>query len=161
MAGNHQLILPAPFSGIRCLLGARIEGDRLVALDYLFADIEPVEARTPLAREVMEQLMAYFRDPTSRFELPMRVQGTPFQRRVWSALREIPVGETRTYGELAKSLGSSPRAVGNACRSNQLPIVIPCHRVVSAQGPGGYAGQTGGRNMLIKRWLLAHEACQR
>lgn len=145
---------------MRCLLGARIEGDRLAALDYLFGDIEPVEARTPLAREVMEQLMAYFRDPASRFELPMPVQGTPFQRRVWSALREIPVGETRTYGELAKSLGSSPRAVGNACRSNPLPIVIPCHRVVSATGPGGYAGQTGGRNMLIKHWLLAHEACQ-
>ena len=84
-------------------------------------------------------------------------QGTEFQRRVWDALLEIPPGQTRTYGELARDLRSSPRAVGGACRRNPIPLLIPCHRVVAANGVGGFAGQTSGRWMDIKRWLLSHE----
>jgi len=160
VATSYQLIVPAPFPGVSCLLGARLEDERLVGLDYLFSGIEPLDARTPLAREVAHQLKAYFRNPAYRFELPMAVRGTPFQRRVWSALKAIPAGERRTYGALARKLGSSPRAVGGACRTNPIPIIIPCHRVVSATGPGGYAGHTGGRNLEIKQWLLSHEAQQ-
>ena len=83
--------------------------------------------------------------------------GTTFQQRVWRALCEIPVGETRTYGELAKLLNSAPRAVGQACRRNPLPILVPCHRVVSAQGIGGYDGAEAGVELQRKRWLLRHE----
>ncbi len=157
---TYQLVVPAPFPRMRCLLGVQIEDDRLVELDYLFSDIEPVEARTPLASRVAEQLAAYFGDSACGFDLPIELKGTPFQQRVWSALRAIPVGKRVTYGALAKELGSSPRAIGNACRTNPLPIIVPCHRVVAASGLGGYAGRIAGRNMRIKRWLLAHEASQ-
>ncbi|MCP4042152.1 MAG: MGMT family protein, partial [Gammaproteobacteria bacterium] len=84
-------------------------------------------------------------------------RGTDHQLRVWNALGEIPPGETMTYGELARHLGSGPRAVGNACRSNPVPIVVPCHRVVSATGLGGFMGDTAGEPMAIKSWLLRHE----
>jgi methylated-DNA-[protein]-cysteine S-methyltransferase len=83
--------------------------------------------------------------------------GTAFQQRVWRALCDIPAGETRTYGELAKMLNSAPRAVGQACRRNPLPILVPCHRVVSAQGIGGYDGADAGVELQRKRWLLCHE----
>ena len=84
-------------------------------------------------------------------------EGTVYQRRVWQALLDIPPGQTRTYGALARELGSSPRAVGGACRRNPIPLLIPCHRVVAANGDGGFAGHTSGRWMDIKRWLLEHE----
>jgi methylated-DNA-[protein]-cysteine S-methyltransferase len=87
--------------------------------------------------------------------------GTVFQQRVWRALCEIPMGETRTYGELAKALGSAPRAVGQACRRNPTPILVPCHRVISVSGLGGYDGVGEGAEDDIKlqhkRWLLRHE----
>ena len=77
--------------------------------------------------------------------------------RVWQALQKIPYGEVKTYGQLAKELKSSARAVGNACRANPIPIVIPCHRIVAVSGIGGYAGKTDGPVLERKRWLLAHE----
>jgi methylated-DNA-[protein]-cysteine S-methyltransferase len=73
---------------------------------------------------------AYFADGQFRFSLPLFLKGTPFQQRVWQALEEIPPGETRTYGEMAKALKTSAQAVGNACRANPCAIVVPCHRVV-------------------------------
>jgi methylated-DNA-[protein]-cysteine S-methyltransferase len=106
------------------------------------------------------ELAAYFADPGHRFGLPLRLAGTPFQRRVWEALRAIPPGRTRTYGELAAELGTSARAVGGACRANPCPIVVPCHRVVGATGLGGFAGDTSGRKLDVKRWLLRHEGAE-
>ena len=111
----------------------------------------------PAAQRILERIAAYFEDPEAPFGLPLSPRGTPFQQRVWQAMRAIPPGRVRSYGEIARELGSSPRAVGNACRRNPIPIVVPCHRVVSAGGIGGYAGATGGRKLAIKRWLLAHE----
>jgi len=89
--------------------------------------------------------------------------GTQFQQRVWQALLDIPVGKVLTYGQLATKLHSGPRAVANACRHNPLPVIVPCHRVVSAAGIGGYAGDTETIQnseinfMAIKKWLLVHE----
>ncbi|MEN8176146.1 MAG: methylated-DNA--[protein]-cysteine S-methyltransferase [Pseudomonadota bacterium] len=102
-------------------------------------------------------LAAYFEDPQLLPDVELSLGGTEFQQRVWRALRAIPVGSTRTYGELAEILDTSPRAVGNACRANPCPIFVPCHRVVAAQGPGGFAGRRQGRWIDIKRWLLRHE----
>lgn len=126
-------------------------------------DLEPdsvalVDGKLP--RPVAEQLGAYFADGTRGFDLPLRLKGTPFQRRVWKALRAIPPGHTVTYGQLARALGTSARAVGGACRANPCPIVVPCHRVVGAQGLGGFAGDTSGRKLAIKRWLLRHEGAE-
>ena len=83
--------------------------------------------------------------------------GTAFQRRVWQALTDVPPGRPVTYGALAARLGTSARAVGNACAANPVPLFIPCHRVVPVRGVGGYAGHREGRYPAIKRWLLVHE----
>lgn len=115
----------------------------------------PAGGRVPGA--VRAQIETYFRDAAAGFDLPLELGGTPFQRRVWAALQAIPPGRTRTYGELARELGTSPRAIGGACRANPCPIVVPCHRVVAADGLGGFAGDTSGRRLAVKRWLLRHE----
>lgn len=126
-------------------------------------DLEPDrDDGTPraLPRALATELKAYFADPRHGFGLSVQLRGTPYQRRVWEALRAIPAGMTRTYGDLAAELGTSARAVGGACRANPCPIVVPCHRVVAARGLGGFAGDTSGRKLQIKRWLLRHEGAE-
>jgi methylated-DNA-[protein]-cysteine S-methyltransferase len=123
-------------------------------------DLEPdpaILAEEGVPAAVVADLAAYFADPGHHFEVSVTVAGTPFQRRVWEALRAIPPGRTRTYGDLAAELGTSPRAIGGACRANPCPIVVPCHRVVGATGLGGFAGNTSGHKVEVKRWLLRHE----
>lgn len=93
------------------------------------------------------------------FDLPLEYAGTPFQTSVWKALAGIPFGETRTYGEIAEIIGNpgAMRAVGQANRRNQLPLIVPCHRVTAAGGKiGGFAGGTAG-GVNLKQALLAHE----
>ena len=126
-------------------------------------DLEPgsgfvgeVDPPTSLANA----LAAYFTDPASPCSVPIQLEGTPFQQRVWAALRAITPGQTRTYGDLAAELGTSARAVGGACRANPCPIVVPCHRVVGATGLGGFAGDTSGHRLEVKRWLLRHEGVE-
>lgn len=108
-------------------------------------------------KNILLQLKNYFSSAISFNAISLAPQGTSFQQSVWHELSKIPVGETRTYGEIAHKLNSSARAVGNACRRNPVQIIVPCHRVVSAKGLGGYAGETQGRQLDIKRWLLNHE----
>jgi methylated-DNA-[protein]-cysteine S-methyltransferase len=106
-------------------------------------------------REAAAQLEAWFAGRRQTFDLPLAPTGTRFQDRVWTALAAIPFGETRSYGELAASLGNprASRAVGAANGRNPLSIVVPCHRVIGSDGSlTGYAG-----GLAIKRWLLAHE----
>ncbi|HCU54666.1 MAG TPA: cysteine methyltransferase [Gammaproteobacteria bacterium] len=131
--------------------------DVLTSIDFISSRTRRRLPRTPLARRVCTQLKAYFDDPKNRFHLPLAPGGTPFQQNVWRAMQRIPVGRVRRYGDLAKDLKSAARAVGGACRANPIPIVIPCHRVISATGLGGFMGATQGRALGIKRWLLAHE----
>lgn len=103
-----------------------------------------------------EQLQEYFRGDRQGFDLPLDLQGTPFQKRVWEALLEIPFGSTRSYGELAAKLGDpgAVRAVAAANARNPVCIVVPCHRVVGADGSlTGYAG-----GLARKKWLLEHES---
>jgi methylated-DNA-[protein]-cysteine S-methyltransferase len=88
----------------------------------------------------------------------LRPAGTRFQRRVWEEIARIPNRRTKSYGELAKAIKSAPRAVGQACGANPYPLVVPCHRVIAADGSlGGFARQGGDFFLEIKRWLLAHE----
>jgi methylated-DNA-[protein]-cysteine S-methyltransferase len=107
--------------------------------------------------EVAKQFKSYFSDNPLEFSIPINLAGTDFQKQVWQLLLMIKPGEVRTYGEIAQELDTSPRAVGNACRSNPTPVIVPCHRVVSARGIGGFAGETHGRRIEVKRWLLEHE----
>jgi methylated-DNA-[protein]-cysteine S-methyltransferase len=106
-----------------------------------------------------EQLDAYFAGERTTFDLPLAARGTPFQERVWAALRGIPYGETISYRELARRIGDAGavRAVGAANGRNSLSIVVPCHRVIGADG--SLTGFGGG--IERKRWLLEHERAQR
>jgi methylated-DNA-[protein]-cysteine S-methyltransferase len=107
-------------------------------------------------RGVRAQLTQYFDGARTSFDVPLAPVGTPFQRRVWNALVAIPFGETITYGELAHRVGSpgAARAVGRANATNPLSIIVPCHRVIGADG--SLTGYAGGEER--KRWLLEHES---
>jgi len=137
-------------------LGIRCSDTAITAIDFL-PPCAPRPPQTSLAEEAVRQLAAYLADARFRFTLPLAPAGTAFQRRVWAAIAQIPPGATRSYGALARALGSGARAVGNACGANPYPLVIPCHRVVASQGLGGFAGRRGGFLLDVKRWLLAHE----
>ena len=118
----------------------------------LTATKEPVRGTSPLAKETRRQLNEYFQGERREFQLPYRFAGTPFQEKVWNALTEIPYGETRSYGEIAKRIGEpkAARAVGQAVNRNPIWIVIPCHRIVGAGGKlTGYAG-----GLELKQQLL-------
>lgn len=139
-------------------LGIKLNANLLLTQLVFLPDNIPIQA--PLnqqAQKIMQQLTAYFLDPQRPFQLDYALTGTPFQQRVWHALTEIPAGQTLTYGELAIKLKTGPRAIGQACRTNPIPVIIPCHRVVAANHLGGYAGTQTGRLMQIKEWLLKHE----
>ena len=113
--------------------------------------------RDRLAARACAQIDRYLEDSEFRFDLPIAFQGTSFQRRVWKRISAIDAGLTRSYGEIARELGSSPRAVGQACGANPVPLVVPCHRVLAAGGLGGFAHHERGFHLAVKRWLLAHE----
>lgn len=150
---NYQAIVKAPGFNI----GVRCDRDEVTLIDYLPPGAEQVP-KTPLAKEAVRQLRAYLKDPAFEFSLPLSPAGTPFQRKVWQEIADIPCGHTTTYGELAKAVKSAPRAVGGACGANPYPIVVPCHRVIATGGGlGGFARETGGLLLEIKRWLLEHE----
>jgi methylated-DNA-[protein]-cysteine S-methyltransferase len=101
------------------------------------------QTSTPLLKEAVKQLNAYFDGKREDFDLPLKPYGTDFQQRVWRAMLKIPYGKVRTYGDLATKLKSGARPVGTACGRNPIPIIIPCHRVLGTQGLGGYSGAGG------------------
>ncbi|WP_239352780.1 methylated-DNA--[protein]-cysteine S-methyltransferase [Snodgrassella communis] len=104
-----------------------------------------------------KQFDAYFSGKLQTFNYPPSSAGTVFQQRVWQAIANIPYGQVATYGDIARILGSAARAVGQACGRNPLPIVIPCHRIVSANGLGGFSLSNNPFELNIKHWLLTHE----
>ncbi|MDH3318139.1 MAG: methylated-DNA--[protein]-cysteine S-methyltransferase [Betaproteobacteria bacterium] len=132
--------------------------ERIAEIRYLPPSAPVVKPKNALAERAARQLERYREDADAAFDLPLAIEGTVFQKSVWAAMRAIPRGRTRTYGELARELGGEARAVGQACGDNRLPIVIPCHRVVAADGIGGFAHATDGYLIEAKRWLLLHEA---
>jgi methylated-DNA-[protein]-cysteine S-methyltransferase len=147
--------LPTPIGRIGlCWRPGAADSDGVLTRVELGAD--GLNAPAPPAH-VAAAFAAYFDDADQAVGLPVALAGTPFQQRVWGAIAAIPSGRTRTYGELADALGSAPRAVGGACRANPCPLVVPCHRVVGRHGLGGFAGDTDGRLLAIKTWLLRHE----
>ncbi len=154
-ANQYQARLVAPFA----ILGIHTEEDWLTGIDYLPLDTLPLEPQNPLAREVCQQLNEYLINPNFKFDLSLHIGGTTHQRRVWQAIQTIPSGLTRSYADIATQLHSAPRAVGQACGANRLPLVIPCHRVIAKNGGlGGFMNASDGIPIVIKSWLLRHES---
>ncbi len=149
----YQATLESPLG----MIGIRTNEEKITHLVYLLKNHALIKPATYIAKEAVVQLQCYFADPTYPFQLALQIKGTPFQEKLWHHLLTIPVGATYTYGEIAKALNSNPRAVGNACRVNPLPIFVPCHRIVAQDGIGGYTGETSGIEIDRKRWLLTHE----
>ena len=135
----------------------RAQGQLNAWIDRNEPGAEVLESAVGL-EDAVAQLKAYDRGDLRSFELALDLRGTPFQLRVWQALREIPYGELRTYGQLAASLGKAgaSRAVGGANGKNPIPLIVPCHRVVASDGIGGFTG-----GLAWKERLLAHEGAAR
>lgn len=153
-APAYSAKMRAPFA----VLGIRSDDRAVTGLDYLPVRERVQPPSSSLAERVCRELERYLADPEFRFTVRLDPRGTAFRRRVWEALSQIPVGQSRTYGELARALHSAPRAIGGACGANPIALVIPCHRVVGTHGSlGGFMGVTEGEPIAIKRWLLAHE----
>lgn len=148
-------IVPAPFGAI----GIRTLDARVRELVYLQPSFQEKAADNEVAAQAAAQVAHYLQDPDFRFELPLFEAGTEFQRRVWSEIAAIPRGNVKTYGQLAKTIGSAPRAVGQACGANPFPLINPCHRVTASGGLGGFSNQDdeNGFHLSVKRWLLRHE----
>ena len=138
-------------------LGVAADGDVVCAIDWVSAD-RSVGPLTPVLRAALDQLDAYFAGRLTRFDLPLAPAPTAFARNLRAAMTAIPFAATASYGELARALASTARAIGAGCGANPLPIVVPCHRVVGAGGRLG--GYSGGGGAVTKRALLAHEQAQ-
>ncbi len=134
-----------------------ISDEVLTGIRYLPPETPLVAPRGELAERAVEQIQRYLIDPDAPFDLPLEVKGSEFQRDVWKQISAIPRGRTLTYGDLARRIGGEARAVGQACGDNPFPIVVPCHRVVAADGLGGFSHHVDGYLMEAKKWLLKHE----
>ena len=148
-------IVAAPFG----FVGIRTEHMRVRELVYLAPHFAEKAPHDPVAEQAAIELARYFADPDFVFSLPLAQAGSAYQQRVWQAISAIPRGSVRTYGQVARHIGSAPRAVGQACGANWFPVVIPCHRVTAAGGLGGFASSAdeNGYHLSVKRWLLLHE----
>lgn len=126
------------------------DGGVITNLDWRKGRNDP----SALLDRAAEQLTAYFAGALSRFDLPVAPQGSSLVKRVCAEMMAIPLGETRTYGDLARKLGVPAQAIGQACGANPIPVIIPCHRILGANGLGGFSGAGG---VETKVWLLRHE----
>jgi methylated-DNA-[protein]-cysteine S-methyltransferase len=156
MTANNDALINTPFGAVAISSnGGQLEITLLVA--PACSKVQVTKASTdPLVVQACKLVLQFLQQPAVKFDLPLTQQGTLFQQRVWQAIASIPLGQVRTYGELAREIGSGPRAVANACGANSLPLLVPCHRVVAQHGLGGFMqGQENG--LLIKQWLLKHE----
>jgi methylated-DNA-[protein]-cysteine S-methyltransferase len=123
---------------------------------HLVHESEP-EKSSPVLKVAAKQLGEYFAGKRRQFDVPVKLEGTSFQKSVWSTLITIPFGEVRSYGDVGQTTGraSAGRAVGGAVGANPVPIIVPCHRVLASDGR--ITGYSGGNGIPTKVWLLAHE----
>lgn len=150
---KYQAIISAPFGK----LGIRCSDTDLLGVEFLPQSTKLQAPVGEMAKTICAELEAYLADPQHEIDLPFELEGTHHQCNVWQAMLDIPSGQTQSYGELAAKIGSSAQAVGQACGSNPIPLVIPCHRVVGKTGLGGFMHRADDDALNIKRWLLAHE----
>jgi methylated-DNA-[protein]-cysteine S-methyltransferase len=153
MTAQYDALINTPFGAI----AISAHGSQL-AIELLTASpsLKNQTSSNPQVAKAYTQITAYLERSVKGFDLAYVSKGTIYQQKVWQAIASIPFGETRTYGQLARIIGSGPRAVANACGANMLPLVIPCHRVVAQNGLGGFM-QSKADGLRVKKWLLAHE----
>ena len=137
-------------------LGGKVVGIEIERHGKLTHDSEP-EKSSPVLDKARKQLGEYFAGKRKSFQVPVSLEGTEFQRSVWSAVDGIPFGQVLSYGEVGHETGrpTAGRAVGGAVGANPVPIIIPCHRVLAADGR--ITGYSGGNGIETKAWLLDHE----
>lgn len=138
------------------LLGIKVADEKVIGIEFL-ANAETFIPKDKFTLHVIKDLQQYFKNPTHKFKLALNISGSDFQKKAWAAIAKIPSGKTASYGELAKLLHTSPRAIGNACKTNPIPLIIPCHRVTAKDGIGGFSGVISGTPISIKSFLLEHE----
>jgi len=140
-----------------CTLIISMRGEAIVDIDWNETDLsdQEIEASKAIFGNFVED---YWLSTEKNLPIKLLKQGTDFSHKVWAEMLKIPLGKTLSYSAIANKLGSSARAVGNACRANPYPLIIPCHRVVSVNGLGGFHGHTQGQFLDIKAGLLAVEA---
>ena len=149
---DFDKILPTPLGK----LAVRFQNGTITTAEWLLEYSLANQINYKKGDLISKALNYYFDTAKILDKLKLCPNGTPFQLKVWARLKTIPVGETITYGELAQELNTSSRAIGQACRTNPLVLFIPCHRVVSKTGLGGYMGVE--KKLSIKSWLLEHES---
>jgi methylated-DNA-[protein]-cysteine S-methyltransferase len=137
------------------ILRLTADDDALTGIERVARAAKPETPPNDVLKRTARELTEYFSGQRSRFTVPVKFAGTDFQERVWKALQRIPFGQTCSYGQIAASIGKSTavRAVGGACHRNPVMIIVPCHRVVGANG--SLTGFGGG--LPMKEWLLRHE----
>ena len=154
-SAKYDAVIDIPVPGVK--LGIQWQSGRVCGMDFLPDGLEDKDTDDVRLLATIDTLKDYFSKGSSPLSLPITLNGTDFQRRVWHAIMGIPSGAVATYAELARHLDSAPRAIGGACRRNPVPIIVPCHRVVASNGIGGFAGAVTGKHIDIKQWLLDHE----
>jgi methylated-DNA-[protein]-cysteine S-methyltransferase len=163
MITQYEALIHASFG----VVAIAMQGNQLV-IDLLLESplqeslqfYHPTVIKNPIIKQACEQIQQYLQQPATQFQLSLhQQQGTAFQQRVWQAIAAIPLGQVATYGQIASKIGSGPRAVANACGANNIPLIIPCHRVVAQNCIGGFM-QGKEYGLTFKRWLLAHEGVQ-
>lgn len=154
MKSPWQAVVSTPFGKV----GIKTDNLMIKEIHYVPMDTMLLIPTNELAKEAVKQIEEYVKNPLFVFNLPLMPYGNVHQNKVWKQISDIPIGEVITYGNLSKSIGSAPRAVGQACGKNPYPLVIPCHRVVSATNLGGFGGENSdGYLRNVKKWLLHHE----
>jgi methylated-DNA-[protein]-cysteine S-methyltransferase len=155
MLERHHARLETPFA----VLGIRTVGECVTDIEYLPRRVAVLAPLNALAARTCREIEHYLDDAEYPIDVPFEYAGTPFQCRVWKEIAAIRTGTTLTYNDIARKLRTAARPVGGACGANRLPLVIPCHRVVGANGLGGFMNTRAGDPLEIKRWLLRHEGC--
>lgn len=156
MAESWAAVLATPMPG-GPRLGLATAPAGLSQVRFLPPQTPLQPARDSVAAYFADRLESYFGGEAVAFDGPLAPADTAYRDTVRSLMQAIPAGAVRSYGQLAREIGSAPRAVAGACRANPLPLVVPCHRVVGSAGVGGYMGRTAGPPLEYKRWLLRHE----
>ena len=159
---QFSAVVIAPFGAVGIvtqddfLLNLELLSHEMLAHEILASAAIKKPAINAFTQTIVNQVSAYFVDASTALNGSYCLQGTPFQKRVWNAIANIPLGQVLNYTQLANQVGSGPRAVANACGANNIPLFIPCHRVVAKSGLGGFMqGEASG--LSIKQWLLKHE----